>query len=456
MTAPSFTEFCCRSGGSNLNAGTRTGSTTEPGTSADFTYTSGTWVSTTRVFTVGSGNPLSDGVAVGDRVSVYPDGTTPDGVYFGKVSARDATTITVSSSDKFGTAPTDGSSTRTLKVGGAWKGPNGTSGFPFNIIQANTPTLYPRINLKNDQTYSVTANISYPNGGESKTQAYTTAYGDLGKATIDGGTSGVSYTVFSPRGNNQITADIIFQNNGATGTAALVDGGGAQITGVRCVFRHSCGTGVTGYAFGLEECEAYDCNQNNGANLGGVISCGWVVNTVSHHNAGSNTIGIGTSNCYRCISATNGGIGFNNCTTFQCCSYNNTSDGFRIGGVLFYLENCNSLKNGGWGYNFQSTSIGTISELRYGAGTQANTSGGITIGATAAVEVLGTQSAYPADVTPWADPANGDFRLVRPEAIATGRGAYTSIGGISGTVGYPDIGAAQARVMFRARRGMNG
>jgi hypothetical protein len=29
-----FTNFCCRSGGSNLNAGTLTGDTTEPGTSA--------------------------------------------------------------------------------------------------------------------------------------------------------------------------------------------------------------------------------------------------------------------------------------------------------------------------------------------------------------------------------------------------------------------------------------
>lgn len=67
----SFTEFCCRSGGSNLNAGTRTGNTTVPGTSANFTYASGSWVSGTGVFTVASGNPQSDGVAVGDFVSVY-------------------------------------------------------------------------------------------------------------------------------------------------------------------------------------------------------------------------------------------------------------------------------------------------------------------------------------------------------------------------------------------------
>lgn len=66
-----YTEFCCRSGGSNLNAGTRKGDSTVPGTAADFTYASGSWVSGTGVFTPASGNPQSDGVAVGDFVSIY-------------------------------------------------------------------------------------------------------------------------------------------------------------------------------------------------------------------------------------------------------------------------------------------------------------------------------------------------------------------------------------------------
>src|SRR4051812_30524080 len=117
-----FTEFACRSGGSNLNAGTRTGSSTVPGTSADFTYASGTWVSATGVFTVASGNPSSDGVAVGDFASVYADGASVT-TLVGRVTARTTTTITVSTSALSGTT-TDGTSNRTLKIGGAWKGPN--------------------------------------------------------------------------------------------------------------------------------------------------------------------------------------------------------------------------------------------------------------------------------------------------------------------------------------------
>src|SRR5439155_4988747 len=111
--------LCCRSGGSNLNAGTRTGNTTVPGTSANLTYASGTWVQSTGVFTVASGNPVNDGVAAGDFASVYPDAATVT-PFVGRVTTRDATTITVSLTAKMGTAPVDGTTNTTLKIGGAW------------------------------------------------------------------------------------------------------------------------------------------------------------------------------------------------------------------------------------------------------------------------------------------------------------------------------------------------
>ena len=54
--ANGITEFCCRSGGSNLNAGTLLGDSTEPGTSPSFIYESGNWDSSTGEFIVASGN----------------------------------------------------------------------------------------------------------------------------------------------------------------------------------------------------------------------------------------------------------------------------------------------------------------------------------------------------------------------------------------------------------------
>ncbi len=52
---------------------------------------------------------------------------------------------------------------------------------------------------------------------------------------------------------------------------------------------------------------------------------------------------------------------------------------------------------------------------------------------------------YAADVTPWVDPANGDFRITLAAAKSAGRGSFTQTqSSYTGTIGYPDIGAAQS------------
>jgi hypothetical protein len=51
---------------------------------------------------------------------------------------------------------------------------------------------------------------------------------------------------------------------------------------------------------------------------------------------------------------------------------------------------------------------------------------------------------YANDVTPWVDPANGDFRINLAAAKGAGRGTFTqTAASYTGTIGYPDIGAAQ-------------
>lgn len=108
-----WSDFYFRSGGSNLNSGSTNAD------AATLTYASGNWVQGTGVFTVASGDPSADGISVGDWVSVYANGSTVT-PFVGKVTARDTTTITVDLTNKFGTAPTDGTGNRTLKMGGAW------------------------------------------------------------------------------------------------------------------------------------------------------------------------------------------------------------------------------------------------------------------------------------------------------------------------------------------------
>ena len=463
-----FTNFCCRSGGSNLNAGTLTGDTTEPGTSASFTYASGNWVQSTGVFTVASGDPASDGVAVGDFASVYADGSSVTG-FVGRVTARDSTTITVSGTAKSGTKPTDGTGDRTLKIGGAWLGPNGTSGFPFNFIEnacTNSSGDKVRVNFKNDATYSITSGITHSsNIGPFWLQGYTDSYGDLGKAVIDGGTSGASYVLLTMSSLGHIYTqllDFVFQNNGATGSATGV----TVSSDLRFMMKRCVVHDVRGNGFEVPiaiECEAYACNQSNTATKAGFaqISGAGVIlkRCISHDNTGSNSNGFYTQTSvfhyHDCISDTNGkhGFYFNNTTTgslYGCDAYGNGSDGAAhyTATTVMHIENCNFIKNGGYGINKASgTMYGQIVNCGFGAGTQANTSG--QIGGSPNVVETGTVT-YANDVTPYSDPDFDDFSILLKQARGTGRGAFSTTGGGS-TTGYPDIGAAQAQVKGKSR-----
>ena len=463
-----FSEFCARSGGSNLNSGTRTGSSTVPGVAADLTYALGNWVAATGVFTVIAADPVADGVAVGDFASVYADGSTVTG-FVGRVTARTITTITVSLSAKSGTAPTDGTGTRTLKIGGAWKGPNGAEAFPFGFVTAaltNSAADDIRVNLKNDANYSITAAMSHSVAGPVVFKGFAASYGDAGRATIDGGTTGASYILLTVSNVSQHQyADIKFQNNGATGSATgvVIAGGGANGRTLinRCVFSDLRGRGLevgSGAGNCVIECEAFGCNQSNTALLAGfhLTSCILAARCISHDNTGSNAIGFAIAHCHlqSCIADSNGSYGFWADATagmllIRCDSYNNGSDGLRdnVSGtsILYYIESCNFIKNGGYGINASvtgTTPSGRIVNCGFGSGTQANTSG--QTNGLNSIDVAGSIT-YAANTSPWTDPANGDFRISLAAAKGTGRGTYTqTAASYAGTLGYPDIGAAQS------------
>lgn len=460
-----YTEFYCQTTGSNLNAGSTTAN------AASLTYASGTWVAATGVFTVASGNPSSDGVTVGDFASVYPDGSSV-GVFVGRVTARDATTITVSLTAKSGTAPTDGTSNRTLKLGGAWKGPNAAEAFPFGFVAAamtNSSSNPPRVNLKAGTNYAITAAMTHSITGPIYWQGYTSAAGDGGKFTIDGGTSGASYALLTLSGNGNQIADFICQNNGATGSAD-----GLKLSGVSCrAFRgvvhdvRGIGLDTNGGVTDAEQIETYACNQSNTAGLGGFSNNASTTHTrcISHDQSGSNNSGFvatGTGQMHsyvECIADTCGLYGFSvSCRNavvrlHRCEMYNNANDGVRIalgssaGGVVV-IEDCNLVKNGtggtGYGINDQS-SVGHIAIIKncgFGTGTQANTSG--TVNNLAAYGTEDGSFNYASNVTPWTDPANGDFRPAIADAKGTGSGSFTqTAASYAGTVGYPDRAAAQ-------------
>jgi len=225
-----WTEFYMTESGNNLNSGSSSDDV------ATLTYASGNWVVGlgVAVFTVASGNPSSDGIVVGDWVSVYPDGNTVT-PFIGKVTARDSTTITVDLlTNKFGTHPTDGTGNRTLKRGGAWFNLAlcGTGG----ALNGATAPQATKINLKDgyfeeyidDRTFGPVGTVDYPVWWSG----YLTTPGDLDNIENYAASKPIIYqTRTLTLSERTIFSNIIFYFNKATTPAV--------ITAALCVL-HDC------------------------------------------------------------------------------------------------------------------------------------------------------------------------------------------------------------------------
>lgn len=480
-----FSEFYVQPTGSNLNAGYK--ATDDAGAiddTATYTYSGGTFTRSTGVFTVAAGNPSSDGVDVGDFASIYTTAGATVATFVARITARDTTTITVSLSAIAGaaTAVSETAAAATCKIGGAWAGPSGAVGFPIGFAvgtMRNVAGSWPRVNFKAG-TYNITAPMVANKAGPITFQGYQTTAGDgvnkglqdtSSKAIIDGGTSGaVSYynllQVSSGAQNNTFT-DFIFTHNGGTGSVA----DGVAITEnenmlVRCVFHDLRRHGIQFLGVGhLIECEAYACNQANDSTNSAAISfaaTGCVgIRCIAHDNVGSNCDGfaIGGNTLIECIAESNGRHGAkdfsdNINTLLQCDFYNNGAAGVTLGtgasAMIANIQNCNFVKNTTYGIQFVSTTVlGTLHNCGFGSGTQANGSGAYSTvnGLDIILTNLGSGSAdglYAANVTPWTDPANGDFRISLAAAKNAGRGKFATFNmGANTTLGYPDIGSNQ-------------
>ncbi len=152
-----YTEFCCRAGGSNLNAGSRNGSSTEPERRQIFSMHLGLGLPRQVCSLLPLGTRCRTEFKSGISLPSMPM-VRLELVFVGRVSAVDATTITIHATARMGTAPTDGTLNRTLRIGGAWQGPvnvAGTEAWPFNrvgIMLRNLADNPVRINFKNDQS----------------------------------------------------------------------------------------------------------------------------------------------------------------------------------------------------------------------------------------------------------------------------------------------------------------
>lgn len=457
-----FTEFYIQTTGSNLNAGSTNSDT------ALATYTNSAvsgWNATTGVFEVASGNPSTDGVTTGMFASVYVTAGATVATFVGRITAVSSTTITVSLTAVSGTPPTtDTTGARTLKVGGAWAGPSGTVGFPFNFVAAtmtDSSSRTPCVNMKGGTAYSITAAMTRTIDGPVVFNGYTSTVRDGGRALITGPTTGASFVPLTLSGRYNTIADIEFQNNGATGSASGFAISGTTNLAFGVSVHEMRGRGIDQTTLGiLLECEGWGNNTSNTTYSGGIhlaTAGSSAIRCITHNNrGGSNGGGItmDTSIYFiECISAFNSGDGYQsnadtNVTLDNCDFYNNGGNGMNFTGgsttMLLSILNCNFLKNGGYGILFRG--FGEVGELcgnRFGAGTMANTSGDASTTEPFSM-TASNNSSYAADTSPWSDPDNGVFNISLTAATGTGYGTFTALNnGFGTTVSYPDIGAAE-------------
>ncbi len=457
--AQTFTEFYCdNTTGANINAGDKTTAAT--------TTTNGSWSTVTNIFLAASGTPFS-GVSVGDFASVYVDGATT-AVYIARVTTKTSSvSITLSSTAKSGTAPTTGATGISCTVGGMWKGPNAAENFPFNFVNSTMTDATPhfvRVNLRNTSQYNVTAAILHTVGTQITFQGCTASPGDLGKATIDGGTSGASYVIFTPgvNGSNFTIRDLICQNNGATGSAAgVATAGNREIVFERCVVNSVRGAGFTTITSAAQyiECEAYSCQQNNatapyGFNIG-VAGC-TLIRCIAHDNTGNAVSGFGlttTATCIGCVADTNGLDGFQLTATSSaftltgCVAYNNTGTGIKTlasGVNSTYLESCVLESNGSFGVNNASTTGIMVMRNCFTFSNNGGTGNAQTSG------IIDDYNTTNLSASAFNAPTTGDFRRNSTagggaSVAAAGRGSFTQTqASYTGSVSLPDAGACQS------------
>lgn len=445
---PSYTEFYCEAGGSNLNAGSNTGA-------AIYSSAAGNWSSVTNAFTPTDGvNPFTSGVRQHQWASIYVTVGATVATFIARITSvvnavNGAITVSAAAATFAGVIPTTGAGTFTIKVGGAWLGPNAASGFPFILAHYgdNRDILLNKIrtNLKNNQTYSLSAAFSFDTVSviQQIVQGYSVTPGDGGKATLD---STAAQILTSPTIECGFR-DLIFTTSFASGTTDMIVGGGHEWS--RCVFKNARGYGITLGNDTLNECEIYNCGLGGSKGGASIAGATIILRTISHHNTGSGFVitstGVGVS-ISNMIAAANSGSGVNftsvgNGPPNQIVDsdfYNNAVSGITIASTRltpFWIENCIFVKNAQHGIDNPSNATGFSYNNAYGSNGQNNV----------LTNLNEIGEIYLGDgVIPWTDPDNGNFSLSLSTLNFVGRGAFTFVASYSSsTTGYPAVGAAQ-------------
>jgi hypothetical protein len=217
-----FTDFYINSSGSNLNAGSSSGSPAYSSTAAN-----GTWDGTST-FTPGDGSTPASTVSAGMWMSIYT-GTPSATPYIAQVSSVAAGVngaITLSTSNKFGTAPGSSSVAKGI-VGGAWAdfGIIGSSA----ALNTGTVTQSTRINIQAATYANTTTTLAFGMAGAATTplwwRGYKTSPGDQDSNALAAAGTDIPSITFTTGRITISGAHQTFSNLDASGAATA----GAQV-----------------------------------------------------------------------------------------------------------------------------------------------------------------------------------------------------------------------------------
>jgi hypothetical protein len=470
-----YYRFYVQPSGSNLNAGSTTGD------SAIFIASGDT--DGISVFTPIDGTTPSNFVNVNDWCSVYLTSGATTGTFVGRVTsvsggingsivfaANSGTGIITR--DKCGIFPSGTNGTISLRCGGAWQGPTGNIGFPFNFVSSslrNSSHLSSKTKiLFKNGTYNISTGIVHNTPGPIFFEGYVESEGDLNESSvikpiIMGPTTGTSFSLLktlSVATQTSIT-NLQFENNGSIGSFALV-----VCDSLNSVFRWCVAKG--GVRGGFEtnsqvifyECAAFN---NAGLNALSTNSAGFylggagaaVIRCVSIQNQ-SNAIGVTTDTptfvMDNILQGGGRGVVSLASTAFVCRNnsiYNTKSHGIDLvngssSGICLIIENNTLGKISGYGITASSQLLkgGFLFNNVFGSGVY-----GCSLGTTNLDSEINNSIILPLNISPWINETNGNFS---PSSIIRnlGRGKYQNVntGSFSSTLtqSYPDAGAIQS------------
>lgn len=464
FAGPSVTTFYCNNDGTgtNVNAGSTTGAPV-------YSKNSMNWAQTTSTYTPTDGSdPSALGVTAGMWAAVFIDGATNlvqagSGGYIAQVSNVTAGAngpIVLSAVAFSGTAPTAGTGTRSIRVGGVWNGPYKGVSFPIGFITnaaTNGAAQWPYVAIKRSNPYFLTAAWVSTLAGPMTFAGYTNQPGDWGAAQIFGPASSTQILLDFNTATSITLSDLEVATNGTTTVNHAIRLGALAL--VQRLYVHDVlGSGISLASSGEVTDSIFTRCNTTGTAEDGALKCGSapniVRNCISTNNTGSaNNHGFsGSGEFYNCISAYNSGHGFRHTGTTPielvgCDTCSNTLSGVDLGAsgvTTAILRNCNFIGNLCVGVTNSSAVVnpysGEMSHCVFGMGISTNLLGNYD---SKVLNMLNTNNLIllPANQTPWVNPAAGNFSINNTAVEGKGYGLFP----FGVTVGHPDIGAAQSQ-----------